>query len=233
MSEASYSLQSARGFQLDRGKNYVKKNYAFWFGIAQTRKSEGHLTILRNYRLKDFEKLIDRQGKISQTYAYYNRSPDVLWLINLNENLAKIFLLRLLLITALYFEISLENISSHAFGKIQQNHIRTMLDINRNSDIGWFLRSPFDAEFLVRGYPEQFHSSDSFQSQLICFSWQLWLGPRMLPLIVRLISTGNHVKFCFTWQLLWGLTITLPSIVRLKSMLTMLHTVQHGNFCWD
>ena len=117
MSEASYSLQSARGFQFDRGKNYVKKNYAFWFGIAQTRKSEGQMTILRNYRLKDFEKLIDRQMKISQTYVYYNRPPDKLWFIDLNENLAEIFLLRLLLVTSIYFEIALENISSHNLGK--------------------------------------------------------------------------------------------------------------------
>ena len=94
MSDSGCPLQSARGFQFDRGKNYEKKNYEIWFGISQTRKSEGQMTILRKYRLKDSEKLIDRQMKNSQTYVYYNRPPDVLWLIDLNENLAGIFLLR-------------------------------------------------------------------------------------------------------------------------------------------
>ena len=69
----------------------------------------------------------------------------MLWLIDLNENLAEIFLLRLLLMTAIYFEIALENISSHVLGKIQQNRIRIMLEISRNSDNGCFLRSPLAA----------------------------------------------------------------------------------------
>ena len=90
------------------------------------------MTILRNYRLKDFEKLIDRQIKISQTYVYYNRPPDKLWFIDLNENLAEIFLLRLLPVTSIYFEIALENISSHNLGKNQQKHINFKLWSSRH-----------------------------------------------------------------------------------------------------
>ena len=154
MSYSGCPLQSARGFQFDRGKHYVTKNYEIWFGISQTRKSEGQMTILRKYRLKDFEKLIDRQMKNSQTYVYYNRPPDVLWLIDLNENLAGIFLLRLPLVTAIYFEITLENISTHVLDKKQQNLIRTSPEINGNSDPGWFQCPPLAALIHFGAEPE-------------------------------------------------------------------------------
>ena len=38
MSQETCLLLKSRGFQVDRAKNYQKKNCAFWFGFAQMRK---------------------------------------------------------------------------------------------------------------------------------------------------------------------------------------------------
>ena len=149
MSQDTCLLQSARGFQFDRGKNYLKKNRAIWFGIAQARKcnkrKNENETNLQKNRLKDFEKLIDRREKNSQIYDMFNWAQDMLWLSDWNEILAHDLPLRLLLATASNFEIALENNSSHIFGKIQRRNIKTNREINVNLNYDWFLRPPLAA----------------------------------------------------------------------------------------
>ena len=43
MSEAGCPLQNRGAFQFDRGKNCGKKNFAFWFGIAQMQKRDNQM----------------------------------------------------------------------------------------------------------------------------------------------------------------------------------------------
>ena len=76
MSQDTCLLLKSRGIQFDRGKNYVKKNCAIWFGIAQMRKCNKQInkneTNLQKNRLKDFEKLIDRRVKKSLSHDNFN-----------------------------------------------------------------------------------------------------------------------------------------------------------------
>ena len=123
MSEVWCPLQSARGFQFDRGKNYWEKNFAYRFGIAQTLKRDNRTsekeTNLRKTGWKTSKNCLIDGKKYSQIHDNCRRSPDMLWFIDLHEILARFLLLCLLLVAAIYFKITLQNISNDILGKNQ------------------------------------------------------------------------------------------------------------------
>ena len=134
MSEDTCLLKKSRGFQFDRGNNFLKKNCAVWFGFAQMQEMKEKESKSSKTPVETLRKTDRSTGKKSQRYEKLKWSLDMLWLIDRYGNLAHKLQLRLLLLTPIYFEIASLNIISQFPGQNQQQIIRKILKSYEKSD---------------------------------------------------------------------------------------------------
>ena len=187
MSQDTCLLQKSRGFQFDRGKNYLKKNCAFWFGFAQIQELKEKENKSSKTPVETLRKTDRSTGKNSQRYEKLKWLLDMLWLIDCDGNLAHELLLRLLLVTLIYFKIALLNITNQNLGQNQQKIIRIIVKSVRF-----------------------FTMINTLKSRL---PWQLWLGfINVLPPTVRFFTMSNTYKTRSSWQLWLGFINVLPQM---------------------